>query len=1697
MFKRFLTLLLALAVLLSALPAQAEDITPLSAGEIQAARALAAMDGEYPSWQKGMALSSGMNALQVQQYLEWLLSDEVGGLLNETLDSAQLLELAQTGAGASLSGLYETLQQLRNKLAFYRDELEQGRLSIYNDLNRLDSGSGMTALQQQRIALRVRQDVAQLNTIIDTVLRYYDQYHDLLEEHESLLASRFNAADSPAGVLTGKATDKLLADAEKLTDAEQKNVSAMNGVDFTVIALSSKQFGFIVRDADGKPIEKASVSVSCSSKPTLNDSAETDENGLATFLIKDFNPNENNKVTVNVVVMKDNIYCIREMHSMTIRGGSTETVRMDKYVGLPYLRMACYNGADALSQQNSIFYTPKNDAVQQFEILVDNFGKKKISGWLYLCYQTYDADGNVVDAEERRSFTSGTSVTFAGTYCSKIAPGTVVSVRMEASGITKTYQTQMHVEKAVVEEPTFKTSKAINFTTGGLSFTFPSSIPFIGGSKMSLDLPFFNGQLAIDPSGYIQFAYGRNFQSEELSWKSESMKDKTQRMDDADKRTQRDANAVNNRVYKNAGATDQMKFLGNVTAAVTVFAGLQGRIKENAEGAATRFRLTGAGGVQAAFKGGYGWQFLVGGMIPMFAALDFTFALGASFALALEANMDLSNPKFIFGNGQGVTIDILAELGVSAGMGVRGLLNVALRFFGNIAPKLRLTNPVSAAVTLAMGLEVTAQAFVAKWKQTLWKGTFSADSNADSLSSSGAGAENSTVLTQIEAGVNTPSAPNTLLAVKNGTGLVADKEEEVFSRLDSLSQEIQYVTLTTPEGKSATFGFWITPVEGQGNHKAELVWYNLDAPKYNGLVLPDGGDDWRTSSATDYSFTIAGHGDVVGVNVLSGVFGSREDQKPYESRMSLAVMQAVEKQDGTLTLEINGTAGHYLSQAASESGGSETGGRVDYGYTLSMPIIYFTNNAPASSTANLWFLTASCNREDLATGKTHHIYSLDLQRTAAGVKMGAQVKDDPERGVYTGDTQKITRCLAAAQPTNQKLDCSSAKEGDSLSCYYRLSVTEENRSAMEEKTSLYIHLNQSRQLLDADVVFFAPLVRHGALSDAQEFLFYLKKGQADDGSDCYRLMGASRKANDPFTIRDYDVPLYAEHFKITTVNDGEEGITYLYWTECVAPSSEYQSEEKYEVKCVRFDRESNSMSAPFTLVELSQMPSSLHLMMDGTGYYTTELPAGEGQSASSAAVSQQLVRFAFSLQTAITLTGVVSYDPCVCAGEYATLLFAVQNTGNLPVSRFMVSILEQGATEPLQTIIVDCRDPLSSSTNSLFGSAADSAYSVSRVDGIFDDMNGDNWLIRSTNLGSNGETIEQIHTDLLMPGGVHTYQASFKVPDDWNGEKKLTAELGRLFALTQYSDALTGNTDALADEVVFEADGTLVDANGVPLPQEDALGTGSTIGVKRGAVGAAELSKDIDVGRGDLMLDCQPYVDSTGAQFVRVSVVGRSETAGATLPTLTARLDGATVFSYRFANPIDEDFGYTLDIPAEALLGSRSYGEITFTLSDNASEGDAAREFASFDNERTVTFGNNLYIVRQPESVSVMEGEDAVFTIVVSGGVPPYKYQWQRLNASGVWEDIVGANQAQLVIPSVTLLDNGASFRCVVTDSAGNTVISGVATLSNANGGATLTVWAEFPVTGDRAHPMLWAFGTIACALCAWLLLRRRKGRDA
>jgi hypothetical protein len=89
-------------------------------------------------------------------------------------------------------------------------------------------------------------------------------------------------------------------------------------------------------------------------------------------------------------------------------------------------------------------------------------------------------------------------------------------------------------------------------------------------------------------------------------------------------------------------------------------------------------------------------------------------------------------------------------------------------------------------------------------------------------------------------------------------------------------------------------------------------------------------------------------------------------------------------------------------------------------------------------------------------------------------------------------------------------------------------------------------------------------------------------------------------------------------------------------------------------------------------------------------------------------------------------------------------------------------------------------------------------------------------------------------------------------------------------------------------------------------------------------------------------------------------------------------------------------------------------------------------------------------IVTQPSNISVTAGQLATFTVTASG-TAPLQYQWQK-NGS----PISGASGASYTTPATTLADNGATFRCIVS----NTVNSAT---SNS---ATLTVQSAPPPSG-------------------------------
>ncbi|MDD5262303.1 MAG: family 16 glycosylhydrolase [Methylacidiphilales bacterium] len=91
-------------------------------------------------------------------------------------------------------------------------------------------------------------------------------------------------------------------------------------------------------------------------------------------------------------------------------------------------------------------------------------------------------------------------------------------------------------------------------------------------------------------------------------------------------------------------------------------------------------------------------------------------------------------------------------------------------------------------------------------------------------------------------------------------------------------------------------------------------------------------------------------------------------------------------------------------------------------------------------------------------------------------------------------------------------------------------------------------------------------------------------------------------------------------------------------------------------------------------------------------------------------------------------------------------------------------------------------------------------------------------------------------------------------------------------------------------------------------------------------------------------------------------------------------------------------------------------------------------------------------ITTQPANKTVTVGQTATFSVVATGNPVP-AFQWQKNSVN-----IAGATSTSYTTPATVIGDNGSTFRCVVTNSAGSvTSNNAILTVNPSGGGATLT----------------------------------------
>lgn len=1635
MMKRLLSLLLTLAILLGAMPGLAETAVPvLHYADIASLKTLAGDAQTGATWHEGMSPSASMNALQMWQWTDWFLSEKLRSLLGSAQDYIQLASgLSGSSFQADVSTLEWELRALEDQLTYYEEQLSDGRMAILNGI-RLYQDVSASAYDRARAYDRMMEAKEEILQAIKTISANYADYTALVNRcSESMLAAPINHS-----MLTvqGSSAPDLMKEAKRLENSE----NAADAIDFDVTVISTKQICIAVYDSDKNPLSGALVHLVNNKDSKRTKDVVTDSDGRAVFWVSDLGADEKTDMKLGLRVTA-NGYQTHEIQTVKIRGGESVSVHLKKDDQTPYLVMACFNGRDILNEESSFYYSKKNNLKHTFSVKLSCAG----SGELEMRYPT-DAAGTAFQSV-KQTFTAADSdkkvFTFEKEWLRILHPESKVSFKLTTNGQEYTFDTHLKIEKAVVDEPFFDHSSLFSFTSGsgGFGFTIPGDVPFISGSTLSLSIPGNYPTLMILPSGMGMFSWGYDFAPESTTWKTDDTQDQERAIKEFDKQSAADKLLAAAGVYRNVNTTTTPKLLGDYGVHITPFAAMQGLYRRSDQS----LELRGNGGATFAFEAGFTQTFTIG-PVPFFAGIDFS--MGASFGVGISLNMkaEIENGLLkvkegpVIGYDSGMTISFRLELGGTIGLGLKDVLSVSLRGYGYINPIIHLTTPqVSAEARIGIGLSVTLRALFLKWSTTLWEGNLPL-SSSDSivLTASGESTASSSWRDNNGAEDPLPAAANGVVKAVGASGVEPTTTQKLFDRIDCSAGDFQYVVVD-----GDTYLFWIQPGSGYTNWE-RVNWYNLNDPTKHGQVgwIDSGTYAKRNNTSpnkayqewfVDYDFTVEPSRDIQGnsshfcaLTILSGRFAkptSEDKVNPPQEACAASVLMQKQK-DGSLEVV-------YYRE--------ETGNFTPYSYPT-MPEVFLTSTEKLSSV----FMVNTYVRSDETK-----VSGLVVSGNDNVANFSCTALQSP---CFENNWKAIAR-YHVGEPTAVS---AGAPEEDKMNFYVLgtdgvLARIRRDRRQAQPKS-------ERQELAKGNIVNFKVVTRINGVND-KDTLFYLDRVKTDEGGFIHRLKGVTlspQSPEKPVTVTDYDIEVNADRFD--TVKFG--GGIYLYWTECSTPNTNVVPDAKaeYLVRCVRYDPDTDTICDPFTLVQLGESPSSVKLQDSGTGFYAVDLGNKNGSY-----VRQSLTKFTYQLVMSAELQAAVPNDPCVCAGDYIDLILSVRNTGNLPLSGLNVAVKK--GSQVIQTLHIDCTQP-QESTNLFFAANGNLAaeqkgvYTIRRVDGMYDALNGDSWNITSTN--SNGVTTQRnVRTTLLMPGDTQSYKAKLLIPADWDGKVDLTAEIIQTVGAKQFGALLTENGRPLSNALALTTDATNDDPVLMRLTSEMA-------------------HKIVNTNSHDLMLSAQLF-NREGETYVRVSILNRSgNTKSRVWPTLTSSYNGQTLFSHTFRNAMEDDYGYSMDIPLQTLTAGRRLDELDLNVSSKA---DYA-EFADADNHVRLSLFPKLYIAQQPESLNLVEKQDALFVVSADGGQRPYRYQWQKLNAEGRWVDLPGANQNSYQLAKVTLAQSGLTLRCVVTDEAGDSVTSDSAVLSV----------FSLPQTGDETQPALWMLLAVAsAALIALLCFRRRK----
>ena len=555
------------------------------------------------------------------------------------------------------------------------------------------------------------------------------------------------------------------------------------------------------------------------------------------------------------------------------------------------------------------------------------------------------------------------------------------------------------------------------------------------------------------------------------------------------------------------------------------------------------------------------------------------------------------------------------------------------------------------------------------------------------------------------------------------------------------------------------------------------------------------------------------------------------------------------------------------------------------------------------------------------------------------------------------------------------------------------------------------------------------------------------------------------------------------------------------------------------------------------MYSLTAAPGSVILTGTGTAYVNTV--ATDWEIVPEFLRPKQAPTSLFSFKELLTpsanITAAIPRQLAIKAGDFEDVTLGVRNEGNLAISTIDIAMYEvvdgKESKEPVSTVHINAKDPnlskvtyrstvwenvkvpTSAATGGWkdIGTQKDAIVLTGRPAGyreedyditprkrdwVLDQQTTQYTLSIGDSVGVDAKVTgaskpRHIKTDILFPGSTGSFMGAFKIPGNWHGEKtlrmkvvKATVESNLARAVANAAGLAANAPESAALEYVLnEKTGKL----------ELQAPTQANAAVKN-AIASGLYANEIDTSTADMLIEIQDvevkhriYEGLDDERMLDIVIHNHAANRNKLTLSCAVYVDGASdpyILNLPYYNKTSSRRTQTITLPVSALVDDvtkHKSARVVITA-----VGSDERSYAN--NEFSVYFDGDIPFdfMRQPGDTTVQEGEDVDFTVEVTGGVPPYSYQWQIYNPkTGKWVDLKGFTEPTMSREKIEKKWDGCRFRCVVTDATGAQIISQEFTLHV----------RDRVDTGDDSNLPLYL--SVALAALALLLALRRWRRAA